>query len=197
MPARRLASLAVAVLATAALATAARADGESIRLDVRPGLWEMKSTTTTTLGGDAPRPDLSKLSPEQRARAEAMLAERASGKPRVSVWQSCITEEDVKKGGDFAFGEDQKEHCTRKFLDRTSTHLKFTMSCEPPGEQGARVDGTFEVTVKGGDAIVSRGETRIASSRMNGTSTFEFSGRRLGASCGDLKSKERRKISGD
>ena len=192
MPARRLASLAVAVLATVA-----RADGESVRLDVKPGLWEMKSTTTTTMGGDLPKPDLSKLPPDQRARAEAMLAERASGKPRTSVWQSCITEEDVKKGGDFAFGEDQKEHCTRKFLDRTPKHLKFTMSCEPRGEQGARIDGTFEVTVKGDDTIVSQGETKIASSKVNGTSTFAFSGRRLGASCGDLKPKERRKISGD
>jgi hypothetical protein len=189
---RRLVPLAVTLLASAA-----RAESEGVHLDVKPGLWEMKSTTTTKMEGDLPRPDLSKVPPEQRARIEASLAERTSGKPRVSVWQSCITEEDVRKGGDFAFGEDEKEHCTRTFQDRTAKHVKFTMSCAPRGEQETKMDGTFEITVKGGDSIVSQGETKFAGGKVNGSTRFEFSGRRLGASCGDLKPKERRKISGD
>jgi hypothetical protein len=191
----RLARL--ALLALPLLSTAARSDPVVARLDVKPGLWEMTSVTSTKMAGEALQPDLSKLPPDQRARVEAMLQDRTSGKPRTSVWQSCVTDEDIKKGLAFDLAKDGERNCKRQVLDDSPRHVRFTESCAPKGDDGVKREGTFEITVKGGDSVTSQGEMKFAGPRQAGTVKFEFSGRRLGSSCGDLKPKERRKISGD
>jgi hypothetical protein len=185
----------LAVLAVAFLATAARSESSGVKLDVKPGLWEMKSVTSMKSEGEILRPDLSKLPPDQRARVEAMLQERMSGKPRTSVWQSCVTEEEIKRG--FDLDKEERRNCKRQVLDESARHMKFTESCAPGGDDGVKTEGAFELTAKGGDAVTAQGEMKFVGPKQAGTVKFEFSGRRLGSSCGDLKPKERRKISGD
>ena len=66
-------------------------------LDVKTGLWEI-TYTTATHGTLIPQSTLDKLTPEQRAKLQAsMKAQQAAG-PKAHTDQTCVTEEDLKKG---------------------------------------------------------------------------------------------------
>ncbi len=179
-------------LALSALAAAALAAGPGPRLDVSPGLWEVKMTSSTRLQGGAPPADTSKLSPEVRARVEAQRKRLESGTPTTRVSRSCVTQEQLEKEP-FLDEMAKKEGCSRKVLDRTARHLRFTLHC---GSKEAKfeMDGEWEITVKSRDAVAMRGEMRSSGGGRTGASRMDMTARRLGASCGDLKPGESRRV---
>lgn len=96
-------------------------------LDVKTGGWEM--TTTTLITGMPASPEaLAKMSPEQRARVEAMLAARA-GKPSIHVSRSCVTKEDLDQ--DNIIKSDHVD-CKKEVLSRSATKIVVTETCSPP-----------------------------------------------------------------
>lgn len=180
--------LVVPALAAAALA-ATPASGP--RLDVKPGLWEMKSTTSTKMEGDLPTPDLSKLSPEMRARVQAARERMASGKPHTTVRRSCVTQDQLDKERWF---DDRGENggCERRYLDRSPKHVRVALSCAP--KSGASVAGEYEVTVKNPGLVAIHGNVKTHTPGRDSASTTEITASRLGESCGDLKPGESKTV---
>lgn len=167
--------LLVPCLAAASLAIAPTlASAQAI--DAKPGLWEH----TTVMRQDAmpPRPDVSKLPPEQRARMQAVLDEM-SGKP-VTV-RRCVTAESLKSWEHYARQAQEESSCTYTILESTPKRGRMTMACEHNKTTGSmewsvptpeRMEGSFDVTSS------RKGVER----RMSATMT----GRWLGAECGDV-----------
>lgn len=163
------------------------------KLDVKPGLWEVKTTSSTKLQGDFPAADLSKAPPEMRARLEAMRERLKSGKPHTTVRQSCVTQADIDKGQ--GFGDDEKnENCERKYLDRTSKHVRFQMKCGGKGGEMSS-QGDFEVTVKSSDLVLVHGNLETHAPQHDSASKMEITARRLGSSCGDVQPGHSKTIS--
>ena len=176
-----------------ALAAVALSAAPGPKLDVKPGLWEVKSTSSTKMEGDLPAADLSKASPEMRARLEAMRERLKSGKPHTTVRQSCITQEDIDKGQGFD-EEEKSANCERHYLDRTSKHIRFQMKC---GEKGGEMtsQGEFEVTVKSSDLVLVHGDLKTHTPKHDSASKMEITAKRLGSSCGDVKPGQSKTIS--
>lgn len=176
-----------------AMAAVALTAAPGPKLDVKPGLWEVKSTSATKLQGDLPAADLSKAPPEMRARLEAMRERLASGKPHTTVRQSCVTQADIDKGQ--GFDDDEKTaNCERHYLDRTPKHIRFQMKCSKDGGDMAS-DGDFEVTVKSSDLVLVHGTLATHAPGHDSASKIDITARRLGSSCGDVQPGRSKTIS--
>ncbi len=184
-------ALALAAPALVALAITA---GAGPRLDVSPGLWETKSTTTTKMDGDLPGVDPSKLSPEQRARLEAVRERLASGKPVTTVHRSCVTQEQIDKGLGLDDATGQDKECERQYLDQSPKHVRVAMKCAPKGG-GVTMEGTWEATVKASDLVVMHGEMSTRAPGHSSTSKMEMTAHRLGSSCGDIEPGKSKTVS--
>lgn len=106
------------------------------RLNVKTGLWEMATTIETQGMPPMPADVLAKMTPEQRAKMEAMLQSRAAAGPRTHTYKECITEKDLtepfkKKGDD--------EKCTRKVLKSSSTSQEVEMLCTGEHPYGGKM----------------------------------------------------------
>jgi hypothetical protein len=174
-----------------ALAAAALAAASGPHLDVSPGLWEAKVTSVLKMQGGA-LPDPSSLPPEMRARVEEARKRLGSGAPQTHVSRSCVTQEQIEKD-DFLEDMSKQQGCTRKILDRTARHIRFTMHCEE-GKVGFAADGEWELTVQSQEAVVVHGQMRGAGDGGSGSSTMDMTARRVGSSCGDLKPGESRTV---
>ncbi|HVP68584.1 MAG TPA: DUF3617 family protein [Anaeromyxobacteraceae bacterium] len=180
-------------LVATALAGIALSAGTGPPLDIKPGLWEAKSTTSTKLEGDFKPLDASKLDPEQRARVEAARARTRSGKPRTFTYRSCVTEGDIRNGFRFDEAADDGD-CERRYTDRSPRHVALEVRCASGDAAGLKSDGKFEITVKNPDAVVAHGEMKVQVAGKESQTRFELEARRLGANCGDLKPGESRKV---
>ena len=163
------------------------------KLDVKPGLWEVKTTSSTKMAGDLPARDLSQAPPEMRARIEAMRERLKSGTPHTTVRQACVTQEDIDKSRGFGDDEDTAS-CERRYSDRTARHVRFHLTCGGKGEPTSS-EGEFELTVKSADLVVVRGNLSAHAPQHDSASTMEVTARRLGSSCGDVKPGHPRTVS--
>ncbi len=151
-------------------------------LNVKLGLWEV--TSTTNVSGMPPIPDdvLARMTPEQRARMEAAMKARSGEGPKTTVRKECITKEKLEK--DLAFGDEKNSECTHTVVSSSSSGLEVKLHC---ANQGVSSDGTFRVDVPNSEAVkgsVQMVSTTNSQRKMNINSTF--SGKYLGASCGDV-----------
>ena len=113
-------------LVTAALLSAACAGlalAQTPLLEPRFGLWEM--TTTISMGGGMPGVDTSKMTPEQKARMEAMMKGMGD---RTNVSKSCLKAEDVKNPN-FMMQEQAGMTCTQTMNTNTPTVLDANVKC--------------------------------------------------------------------
>ena len=180
-------------LSLSAVAALALAASPGPKLDVKPGLWEVKTTSSTKMSGDLPARDLSKAPPEMRARIEAMRERLKSGTPRTTVRQACVTQEDIDKSRGFAEDE-QNEDCERTYQDRSPRHVRFHLKCGAKG--GAMTsEGDFDLTVKSAELVVLHGNLAAHAPQHDSASTMEVTARRLGSSCGDVKPGRPRTVS--
>ncbi|HEX9241757.1 MAG TPA: DUF3617 domain-containing protein [Anaeromyxobacter sp.] len=168
-------------------------DGSGPRLDVKPGLWETKHTSTTKMDGEVPARDTSRLSPAQRAQVEKALERFATGKPHTVVRRSCLTQAELDKGVGLDDPRDQPQGCERRFLDRTSRHVRFELTCAK--QDGMGMHGTYDVVVKSPELVEMKGDSSMNMPGRGGSSHMEMTSRRLGASCGDLKPGESQTVS--
>jgi len=150
-------------------------------LDVKLGLWETTSTSQTS--GMPPvniPPDaLARMTPDQRAKVEAMM--KGQGSPRTSTVKSCMTPEKMKRSEMFY----EQKQCTKTVVTSTGSKLEMRMHCTMEG--GAKADGTVRVerinseSTKGSVQMVSTSGDHTMN--MNSTFTSKW----LGPDCGDVK----------
>jgi len=154
-------SLAFAVLC-AELCTA------QTRLNVKPGEWE--STVTNETSGQLPVPQemIDKMTPEQRARMEAMMKARGTQGPRSTVAKSCLKPEDLDK----PFGHENK-FCKQTIVSSSATKQEIHMECDMGGGKqtgnvkfeavdSGTVKGTMQMTATNGGRTMSVNTTILA-----------------------------------
>jgi len=168
-------------LSTFALCTVALAQDKITHLDIKMGLWE--TTNENNVSGLAlPADMVARLTPEQRAKMEAMIAARQGQGSKTTVTKSCVTKEKMEK--DYMFGENREE-CTRTVLNSTSSKLDVKLVCSDK-EHKMKSEGTFHLDVVNSELV--KGTIHMT---MAGESTMKmdhsFTSKYLGAACGDVK----------
>jgi hypothetical protein len=151
-------------------------------LDVKLGLWEATMNSETQ---GAPPIDTSTMTPEQRARVEALLqAQGARGNSsRTRTSKSCLTKEKLEKG----FLEDpsrKTNDCKQTVLSSSTTQLHLKVECNA---EGRGMSGEFNFVALSRESV--KGETIMALG-VGGrgmTSKTTMTAKWLGPDCGDIK----------
>jgi Protein of unknown function (DUF3617) len=157
---------------------------------VKVGLWE---TTIHSEGGGgaAGIPDDPRLTPEMRARIEAMMAARGGagggGLPGLGkdiTVKSCITDKDL----DHPF-EPNGEHrkCTQTIVSRTATSAEVHVECAASGPSGGTAVGTFKWQATSPESMQGSTEMTFSANGHDMTHKSTITGKWLGADCGDVK----------
>ena len=152
-------------------------------LDVKLGLWETTSSVQTSgmPPVNIPPDTLARMTPEQRAKVEAMMKSQGSGSPRTTTSKTCMTPEKMKRSEMFY----EQKQCTKTVVTSTGSKLEMRMHCTMEG--GAKADGTVRVerinseSTKGSVQMVSTSGDHTMN--MNSTFTSKW----LGPDCGDVK----------
>jgi hypothetical protein len=144
-------------------------------LNVRTGEWE--STMTNETSGQLPVPQemLDKMTPEQRARMEAMMKARGMQGPRTTVTKHCVKKEDLDK----PFGNENKS-CKQTILNASATKQEIHVECEMGGGKQVgtlKFEAVDSSSVKGSMQMTASNGSRT----MNVNSTF--SAKWLGPAC--------------
>lgn len=159
-------------LAIIALAIVAPLPVFADALNVKTGGWEMTTTTLIT-GMPAPPETLAKMSPEQRAKVEAMLAARA-GKPSTHVSKSCVTKEDLDQ--DNMIKSDNVD-CKKEVISRSATKIVVTETCNAPHASTSNVI----IEAKTPENVVANMD--MTQPGASGKIHVDVDGRWLGPSC--------------
>ena len=174
-------TVAICLLAGAILSAA----GKVQPLNVKTGLWQVSMTTTMT--GPPPIPPdlqakLDQMTPEQRAKIEAMMKSRFGGTPITSSYKKCVTKEELENN---AFSKPE-EKCNWTVVTSTGSDMEVkTASCTAGKNVGlvqTDVDLKFHVVdpenVQATMQLTSTGEDGTT---MKGSGTY--TGKWLGATC--------------
>ena len=165
--------------AAVALAQAA----EYTKPNIKPGLWEV--TVTPKMSGEMPIPDdqLAKMTPEQRAKVEAMVKGQGS-KPH--VYKDCMTPEKIAKGFEMERGADEAS-CKRNVISSTANELTVHDECNHTNRKTVS-DVHFEF--KGGTQINGKLHIVTTASGKSMTVDSTVEGKYVTASCGSVKDAE-------
>jgi hypothetical protein len=169
------------LIAMVLISSAAWAQSKLQPLNVKTGLWE--STTSSTTSGQMPIPAelLAKLSPEQRAKVEARMNANAGSAPRTRTVTSkeCETKE---KLAEQPFSRQQE--CKETVVNSTGNQMELNLSCEF-GE--VKSTGAMKIEAISPEAVKGSGQLTSNASGHTMTVNTEFSSKWLGPSCGDVK----------
>ncbi len=150
-------------------------------LDVKLGLWE--TTTVSQVSGMPPiSPEMmARMTPEQKAKMEAMMKQRQAQGPQTHTTKKCVTKEDLGKGGWF---DKEDQDCTKTVLTSTSHKLDVKLECT---KGGGKQSGTLHIEAM--DSGNVKGTMQM--SATNGTNTMNvnstMSSKWLGSACGDVE----------
>ncbi|MGH8232556.1 MAG: DUF3617 family protein [Steroidobacteraceae bacterium] len=158
------------------------------QLNIKLGLWEIK--TQPQVSGELPMSDdrLAKMSPDQRAKVQAAMQAAMAHMQQPRAMKECMTA--AKRAQGFDLGNDDPTECQQTVATDTSTDFEVTQVCTT--EQGKNsTDMKFHAVssdhVLGTvNAVVSHG-----TKTMTLNSTME--GNWLGSDCGSVKDFEMEK----
>ena len=146
-------------------------------LDVKLGLWEITYMTQMS-GSIMPESVLKEMSPEQRARIEAVMKKRQEQAPQSHTHKSCLTQDDLNRA--FEKNDDSAdEKCTNTVLTATRTVQEYKIQCtgSAPRSGVARFEALSRERVKG----------TMKMNLPNGSVSNQLSGRWLASDCGKVK----------
>ena len=149
-------------------------------LNVKTGEWEVTVSGQSTGQLPIPQAMLDKLTPEQRAKMEAVMKARGGGLgARPTVRKSCLRKEKLDK----PFGDDEeRKSCKQTIVTSSATKQEIHLEC---AQGGGQQTGTFKLeavdsgTVKGVMQMTASNEGR--SMNMN----YDFSAKWLGPVCSE------------
>ncbi|HEY6453311.1 MAG TPA: DUF3617 family protein [Steroidobacteraceae bacterium] len=183
----RIAGTVVAGVTVMLLADAAEPVNESIKLNVRPGLWEVSAEGQ--ISGAPPISDdmLARLTPEQRARLEAAMQSSMANASKPQRSRHCVTPEKVAQG----LAVDESAHadsdCHKKILSNSSNEFDISEQCVRDNESTVlsehfQFSGPQQMT----------GNVHVVRTAGGKTMTVDktIHGKWLAASCGDVKDFE-------
>jgi hypothetical protein len=145
------------------------------KIDVKMGLWEVTSTTSMT--GNVPMPDTSKMTPQQAAAVQAAMSGMMG--PHTSTIKECLTKEKFDQG----MLTDQK-NCKTTITTNTATVLEVQMACDQG--QGTMTGLLhFEAPSPAVIAGTFKGTATMGAQTTNITGTY--AGKWTSADCGSVK----------
>lgn len=164
------------ILGAAALLASAFAQAT----DVRPGLWEFRTTQLNVNG----MPDMSaqlaqaqqylrSLPPEMRQMAEQQMAARGVKLNNDGTVRSCITPEQAKQAN--IYSGRNEGNCTLTNVAKSETTVTGTLSCTQP-----QASGNFEARIENPERFTTRVNMRSA----QGDVRVNTDARWLAAQCG-------------
>lgn len=167
------------VLLSATVVLVLVAGGSVNPLNLKPGLWQ--TTMTSIINGAPPltpemKAKLAQLSPEQRARLEAMYKSQYGGTPQTRTWKSCVKKEDLNK---WPF-DDPKNKCKYTVQGSTSSTMDVSGTCTANG-----YNSEFKLHLVAPDPEHAAGTGQLTLSQGGQSMTGKYSGssKWLGASC--------------
>jgi hypothetical protein len=145
-------------------------------LDVKPGLWEV--TTTTAMSGMPPM-DYSGMPPEQRARIEAAMQASQAMSQGVKVRKSCLTREKLARE---PFQEKDNESCTHTVISSTRTMWQAKLKCTEP-----KSTGEFKIEALSRERIKGTVQMNASDDQHAMAVQVSIAGKWLGSACGNVK----------
>ena len=148
--------------------------------NIRPGLWEFRSTHLS-MGG---LPDMSSqmgqlqqqlknLPADTRRMIEQQMTQRGVSLGQDGTVRSCITPEQARQ--DNIFAGKVEGNCTLTRVERSGNTIRGSLSCTDPA-----AEGDFHARVEGPEHFV----TRVKLASVRGDLDLETDARWLAASCG-------------
>jgi len=144
------------------------------RLNVKTGLWEVITSTETHGTPPMPAEVLARMTPEQRAKMEAMFKSRETAGAHPHTRKSCVTEKDLEQ----PFRQD-KENCTTTVVRSTATSQDINMTCT--GEHPST--GTMHINTPTPESMNGTIEIRLEGKNDSLAIKTQLQGHWLGASC--------------
>lgn len=155
--------------------------GDKIQpLDVKLGLWEMNTTTTSSAQIPFPPEMLAKLSAEQRARLEEQMKAQGGEKTRTITQKHCLTKEKLEEG---AFGEDRPS-CTKTVLSSTSSKMDVQIEC---ADQGVKTHAKIKMEALNSENVKGTMHFAAQGAQQGAESDATFKAKWLSAACGDIR----------
>ena len=145
------------------------------KLNIKPGLWEISSSTQMSGTPQLPKEVTAKMTPQQLAKLEADM-KSAAKEPKKNVDRSCITQKDLENPFQGA-----SENCKQSIVSttRTTQEVRLVCSGEPKGTGFIRINAPDPESMNG-MMDIKMGD---GSNSLNLKSTL--TGRWLGADCGE------------
>lgn len=150
-------------------------------LNVKTGQWEGTTTIVTTGSLAVPPEVLKQMTPEQRARAEAVIQKNEAAGPRSHTFteKDCITEKDLSTDP-FRSHIDPNQKCTEHVIRSTGTDFEVQQTCT--GE-GATSDMHITFHAVDSEHVTGKGEISADMGGHAMHSQVEMKGKWLGATC--------------
>jgi Protein of unknown function (DUF3617) len=174
--------LGTALLAAGVLWTAASWAANQT-FDVKPGLWDI--TTTTEISGMPPVPNLDQMTPEQRARVEGAMKNMTAA-PHVNKTKSCVTREGIEKAIAKA-SSSQNNRCATKISNMTASRVDLHIECTP--EKG-EMKTNGDITIERQDPEHIKGNGGMKVGGVNGRTMnvkWSMTGAFISSDCGNVK----------
>jgi len=146
------------------------------KLNVKPGLWEVTSSSNISGIPPLPKDVMDKLTPEQRAEMEAAFKEEAAKGPQVDVERECVTKDEI----DRPFQPADAKDCTHTLTQstRTSQEVKLVCSGEYEGS------GVFRISAATPESFTGSLDLQLGEGKDVMRVKSQLKGRWLGADCG-------------
>jgi hypothetical protein len=145
-------------------------------LNVKTGLWELK--TSTKMSGLPPVPPqvLAQMTPEQKAKLQETLQKQMQA-AQDRTEKICVTKEDLGK----PFASLDFKNCSQTIVSRTSTTQEVKLSCtgNPVGT------GTLRIAAQSTEAVTGTIDLSVGTSQPPMTAKSQFQAHWLGNDCGD------------
>jgi hypothetical protein len=171
-------SFVIAALTVASATLGAQAQSAPIK----PGLWEIHSERE--VNGQKPQDASDRMkgmSPEKRARFEAMMKEHGVATDGSGKSQVCYTKENL----DQSAWASQAMDCKATFSSRTANFWKWHTSCP---QMGVEADGEAHFPNSENYTLKSASVSKRGDKALNSSTTM--TGKWLGSDCGSLKPLE-------
>jgi Protein of unknown function (DUF3617) len=165
------------------LATVTLGATDKIRpLNIKFGLWEMTGTTTRTAAIPVPEEDVSKLTPEQRARLQERMDARSAAKTSTRTYRSCLTKEKWDK--DLARVGEDREHCTEAILTSTGSKISIEVQCV---EEATKSRIHLEYQAISSETMKGFAHTTVTNHDHTTNIDSTYTAKWIGPVCGEVK----------
>ncbi len=124
---------------------------------------------------------MDRMTPEQRARMEAMINSRFGGTPHTTTYQKCVTAKDLDTTPLLNKSDDK---CTWTVLSSTGSEMDARgTSCAAGREQGMQTDIHIKVQVLDSENVKASAQGTATGNGHTVNINNEFTGKWIGSTC--------------